>query len=1127
MSVDRPIPSSQDWLLEKLKILVGEKLYDKEGTCFGYENAIAMAGINRNLAAAIKRLQWVHYGPPKREMHEYNSSVTREQFTREEFIKVAKTLTKDPKFGKMLDKKGNVLEEDTFENVFKGKESIAIDWILNGPPAGHSAVITAEELKSLIQIAQGLRADCARDLRENYGLNPTEVAEMLEYFDKEHPRLIYLINLQIFLENIVLFQAPENPEFAKLFEEGLKPTQKTISRDVIPLVAPIELDTKKEGEMTTRIKKLSDFSGLYSIDKYKIYYQTLFKHIKKNLGELRKELESKGKKLSELPFAISHHANRHCTGVLFNAETEKLIFVDANRAPPFEEGIDAIGQTTMDSFNFNRLENPMTQMESRIFIDSESSIMQKVLRDWQNDPEFKAIFETPFDLVINNLLGLVNERSISEEAKKVIDEIIKEYRENNEITLSSGNKQALELLLEAGFNPELNNSEGDTALLTAIRNGQVDIAASLLNTGVNPNNANSRTDETPLIAAVRKGNIEMVRMLLEHGADPNKIQHSGEEWSLPLHQTLLRSNTLSHAGEIVTLLLNAGANPERTNMLASGQPTGTAYQMAMTYGSGELMTIMEAHDRHCTDKLVALKAKIQGFSSINAKIETLKVAALKARNYFRLNQLIIDALLDAVTANDPTLVKLLLSTGIDPNQPIDQGETLLTTAARAGHKTIVEIALATPGTNVNKPNWHGVTPLMCVRENTEVVELLLNAGANVNLGVPHSVPLTGATNSVKRILLKAGAEINLPTEANPLFNAIRYDHHDAVQLLLTEGADPNLMIPIEDSNGKNILTTPFIYAIGEKNRSEILNTLIQHQNKLETFRRKLLPQVSTDPDFNTITQIVKTAKNYYSLRKNLLEYFKKSDTSQKVKELLQKALLFEGVNTNDLDLVKSMVSIGIDPNQTDELGETPLIIAAREGYKSLIEILLPIPGINVNKGNPWGVTPLIKASRKDVEIVKLLVSAGADVNLGSKYSTPLAGATSNVNLDAIRILIKAGANINVPGEGNPLFDAVRGDTHDAAQLLIAEGADPNFVVPVETSDGQTIPMSILDYARAYKNPSKVLEALESIAPAEVKARPPGPTDVHATLYSKHKAPSIDTEPNPTPIESATPKKDKH
>jgi ankyrin repeat protein len=79
----------------------------------------------------------------------------------------------------------------------------------------------------------------------------------------------------------------------------------------------------------------------------------------------------------------------------------------------------------------------------------------------------------------------------------------------------------LRYLLAAGARPDLQDNQGDSALIAAARIGWAEGAELLLSRRANVNLANSR-GETALIFAVQRRDLPMVRLLMASGADPNR-----------------------------------------------------------------------------------------------------------------------------------------------------------------------------------------------------------------------------------------------------------------------------------------------------------------------------------------------------------------------------------------------------------------------------------------------------------------------------------------------------------------------------------------------------------------------------------------------------------------------------
>jgi len=115
---------------------------------------------------------------------------------------------------------------------------------------------------------------------------------------------------------------------------------------------------------------------------------------------------------------------------------------------------------------------------------------------------------------------------------------------------------------------------GFTALHYAAREGHVETARMLLDSGADIDEASGGDQSTPLLVAVINGNYDLALELLERGADPNLVSDDGAgplfatlniEWSLrtwyPQPQ-MFRSQKASYL-ELMEALLVAGADPNQ------------------------------------------------------------------------------------------------------------------------------------------------------------------------------------------------------------------------------------------------------------------------------------------------------------------------------------------------------------------------------------------------------------------------------------------------------------------------------------------------------------------------------------------------------------------------------------
>jgi len=141
--------------------------------------------------------------------------------------------------------------------------------------------------------------------------------------------------------------------------------------------------------------------------------------------------------------------------------------------------------------------------------------------------------------------------------------------------------------------------------------------------------------------------------------------------------------------------------------------------------------------------------------------------------------------------------------------------------------------------------------------------------------------------------------------------------------------------------------------------------------------------------------------------------------------------------------VREMLARGMDPNTVDPNGDPMLLIAARSGWETTVDILLA-GGAKVDVQNRFGDRPLsVAALNGKLAIVKKLHSRGAEIN--PPGWTPLIYAATNNQIEVMRYLIDAGANVNAeaPNGTTALMMAARGGHTEAVELLLARGAEVN------------------------------------------------------------------------------------
>lgn len=146
--------------------------------------------------------------------------------------------------------------------------------------------------------------------------------------------------------------------------------------------------------------------------------------------------------------------------------------------------------------------------------------------------------------------------------------------------------------------------------------------------------------------------------------------------------------------------------------------------------------------------------------------------------YFSLVAAAADTLHEVARNGDVEGLKRYLDQGANLEQPDDTGETILISAALAGHSAVVEILIA-KGANIHARNHNGLTALHATAYagHLDVAALLIKSGADVN-------------DSANRLSTTA---LHLAAEENQLA---------VVELLLAKGAT----VEAEEMNGYTAIT---------------------------------------------------------------------------------------------------------------------------------------------------------------------------------------------------------------------------------------------------------------------------------------------------------------------------------
>jgi ankyrin repeat protein len=228
---------------------------------------------------------------------------------------------------------------------------------------------------------------------------------------------------------------------------------------------------------------------------------------------------------------------------------------------------------------------------------------------------------------------------------------------------------------------------------------------------------------TALMAAADRGHRSIVKILLAAGADPNLLSDD-EGLGVGMTAMMLAAGSFfaSNRQQIVRLLIDSGAD---VNQRGAGGKTAIFY--AALAGSGYA---------DCVETLITAGANLDLH---NDRGHTVLTAVATAENYPIFNLLMQAGastaglesiqLIQAASAGNIDRVQSLLAANV--NLDLDRGAAI-GNAAAAGHTKIVEL-LIQAGANVNLRDKLGFTPIASAAYAgySEIVNLLIVAGADI------------------------------------------------------------------------------------------------------------------------------------------------------------------------------------------------------------------------------------------------------------------------------------------------------------------------------------------------------------------------------------------------------------
>lgn len=170
---------------------------------------------------------------------------------------------------------------------------------------------------------------------------------------------------------------------------------------------------------------------------------------------------------------------------------------------------------------------------------------------------------------------------------------------------------------------------------------------------------------------------------------------------------------------------------------------------------------------------------------------------------------------------------------------------------------------------------------------------------------------------------------------------------------------------------------------------------------------------------------VETEADYYKYFVNNLKEILSNEEKRKSiphieaeeKSVKKCANIIEAVENGDKDSLKNFIDSGVDINEIDEDGLTPIIAATLGGYSDIVQLLIDAKA-DVDIKNEDGATALFLACEQGhTDIAKMLIASGADINAKCSWDmTPLIRAADFDHPEIVEHLLHNGADVTLKDE---------------------------------------------------------------------------------------------------------------
>jgi ankyrin repeat protein len=240
-------------------------------------------------------------------------------------------------------------------------------------------------------------------------------------------------------------------------------------------------------------------------------------------------------------------------------------------------------------------------------------------------------------------------------------------------------------------------------------------------------------------------------------------------------------------------------------------------------------------------------------------------------------------------------------------------------------------------------------------------------------------------------------------------------------------------------------------------------------------------------------------------------------------------VLIDAIEAGNVELIETICEEGkvdVDAREEGSAGDTPLLIACRNGHESVVRLLLEYR-VNLSTADDFGATPLqISSGEGHIRVVRALLRAGVDPNehecggrdaplhyantpqvvrcllesgasvisCGDQGKTPVFGKTDK---ESVRMILDQGGDPNASSwtQVTPLHEACQMGCLTVVQLLLERGANPNALDSFERTP--------LHYASRHGDFMPIVSLLSKFGASTTLTDIRGRTALHEACAGNH------------------------